>query len=257
MCAVIYVVTIISKKWGNQIGGMIASLPWVAGPILIFITLEQGIPFAKSTIEGVMMGMNAWLAFTFTYIYIGKRFNAFITILISYFSYLFVGYILSIPEGLITVHYWFLITIVLVVLAILRFPSLKTFETASFKKLKYDIPLRMIAITGFVILITYFAQTLGPLWSGILTPFPIMTAVLAFFTHITQGIEGTKLILRGMLAGIVGFTIFLYMQYFMLGNIDLIIAITLGLVVNLIVTFIVGRLLSKMYVNKIITSKQI
>jgi uncharacterized membrane protein (GlpM family) len=255
MCAVIYAVTKISKKWGNEIGGMIASLPWVAGPILIFITLEQGISFAKNTIEGVMMGMNAWLAFCFTYMFVGKKLGAIATLLLSYLSYLLVGYLLSLPEGLISVHFWFVITMGIVILAVLRFPELNPLLTTSFKTLKYDIALRMIAITGFVLLITYFAQTLGPVWSGILTPFPIMTAVLAFFTHITQGIEGTKLILRGMLAGIVGFTIFLYMQYFLLETTSLATSITLGLMVNLVVTFIMGRILSKMFSKRIIKAQ--
>jgi len=33
-------VTIASKKWGNLAGGMIASLPWIAGPIMLFFTIK-------------------------------------------------------------------------------------------------------------------------------------------------------------------------------------------------------------------------
>jgi hypothetical protein len=84
---------------------------------------------------------------------------------------------------------------------------------------------------------------MGPTWSGILTPFPIMTAVLAFFTHLSQGIDGTKLILRGMLAGIIGFNLFLYLQHFFLDLYTLPIAILTGLVINIFVTYLVSKVL--------------
>ena len=256
MCSVIYAVTKISKRWGNEIGGMIASLPWVAGPILVFITVEQGVSFAKNTIEGVMMGMIAWLAFCFTYMYVGERKSAVISLLFSYMSYIIVGYVLTLPTGQISVHLWYAITMLFVILAVFRFPSIESFSNTTFRTLQYDIPLRMIAITTFVLSITYFAQTLGPIWSGILTPFPIMTAVLAFFTHITQGISGTKLILRGMLAGIVGFTMFLYLQYFLLEKSSLPVAMSIGLIVNLLVTFIASKLLFRYY-DKTMTQDKI
>jgi hypothetical protein len=47
-------VTLASKKWGNAVGGIIASLPWIAGPIMLFFTLEQGVDFTVSSIKGII-----------------------------------------------------------------------------------------------------------------------------------------------------------------------------------------------------------
>ena len=244
MSLVIYGVTKISRKWGNEIGGVIASLPWIAGPILIFITLEQGIPFAKDTIKGVMLGMISWLSFCFAYMKAGERFSPVYALLLSYFAYVITGYLLTFPFDYLNVHTWFAVVIGLVVLSVLFFPSvdLQHINRTS-RTLKHDIAFRMLSASGFVALITFFASRLGPTWSGILTPFPIMTAVLAFFTHLTQGIENTKLRLRGMLAGIVGFNLFLYLQHFLLDLYPLPTAILIGLVINIVVTYSVSRLL--------------
>lgn len=244
MSLVIFGVTKISRKWGNEIGGMIASLPWIAGPILIFITLEQGISFAKDTVKGVMLGMISWLVFCFIYMKAGERFSPVVSLILSYLGYMVTGYLLTFPFTYLNIHSWFGIVMVLVAVAVIQFPSVNTQKlNHTSRTLKYDIVLRIVTASGFVALITYFASRLGPTWSGILTPFPIMTAVLAFFTHLSQGIDNAKLILRGMLAGIIGFNLFLYLQHFFLGLFTLPVAIILGLIVNLIVTYMMSKLL--------------
>ncbi len=244
MSLVIFGVTKISRKWGNEIGGIIASLPWIAGPILIFITLEQGIPFAKDTLKGVMLGMISWIAFCFAYMKAGERYSPYTTILLSYLAYMVAGFVLTFPFDYLNIHGWFGIVMALVTLAVWSFPAINTKNlNQTSRTLKYDIALRMISASGFVALITYYASRMGPTWSGILTPFPIMTAVLAFFTHLSQGIDGTKLILRGMLAGIIGFNLFLYLQHFFLDLYTLPIAILTGLVINIFVTYLVSKVL--------------
>ncbi|MBE0594507.1 MAG: hypothetical protein IH616_19125, partial [Gemmatimonadales bacterium] len=35
-------VTMIGRRWGARIAGMFAAMPVVAGPIAMFLTLEQG-----------------------------------------------------------------------------------------------------------------------------------------------------------------------------------------------------------------------
>jgi hypothetical protein len=73
----------------------------------------------------------------------------------------------------------------------------------------YDIPLRMLVATFFVVLLTQAADYLGPTWSGILTPFPIMTSTLAVFTHAQQGSDAAVRILHGLLLAGYGFVAFL------------------------------------------------
>lgn len=59
MPSVIALVTLAIRKWGNRAGGLIGSMPWIAGPILLFFILEQGKAFGINSIQGSMTGVLA------------------------------------------------------------------------------------------------------------------------------------------------------------------------------------------------------
>ena len=202
-------VTIASKKWGNLVGGMIASLPWIAGPIMLFFTIEQGVDFAVNSVKGIMMGIVGVLAFCFAYIYSSLKSKWYISLVLAYCAFVATTVLLKIFENFMGLDSWFLIAVILSLIGLKCFPKLEK-QASSGQTLKFDIYLRMVIITVFVALITYLAQILGPTWSGILTPFPIITAILAAFTHFTQGAYGTSIILRGMLTGFIGFATFFF-----------------------------------------------
>lgn len=238
-------VTLASKKWGNLIGGMIASLPWVAGPVILFFTLEQGVDFTVKSIKGVMIGIIGILAFTFAYTYSAIKFKWYISLVFAYLAFLCTTICLNTFESFINLNEWFIISILLSSIGIRIFPRLK--KQSSFNQsLKYDIYLRMIIITIFVALITYLAKTLGPNWSGILTPFPIVTAILAAFTHYTQGAYSTSIILKGMLVGYIGFATFLYLQAILLPHYSIGVSFAIGFLTNVLLNLMM-RYLVKTY----------
>lgn len=238
-------VTIASKKWGNLIGGMIASMPWIAGPIMLFFTIEQGVEFAVSSVPGIMMGILGVLAFCFAYIYSSMRSVWYVSLLMAYLAFIVTTVSLKFFESLVGLDMWFCIVIIFSLIGIRFFPKLERVENAG-QSLKYDIYLRMIIITAFVTLITYLAQILGPTWSGILTPFPIITAILAAFTHYTQGAFGTSVILRGMLTGFIGFASFLFLQAKLLPHFPIAIAFLIGFAVNIMLNLMM-RVVVKRY----------
>jgi hypothetical protein len=236
MPPVIAGVTLISRKWGNDLGGVIASLPWVGGPILFFIAIERGSDFAQSAIPGVLVGIISWLVFCVTYILAGQKVNVFFSVMAGYTTYLLTGLLLERFTSLVNVNVWFLITLALIILSLMYFPHVKVANKDKARNLRFEILLRMIFVTAFVIGITYFADLLGPTWSGILTPFPIMTAVLAIFVHYTQGITQVRTLLIGFYTGIFGFTTFLYLQSYFLPMMSIGNSFMLGLLVNVFIT---------------------
>jgi hypothetical protein len=62
---------------------------------------------------------------------------------------------------------------------------------------RWDIPVRMLLATAMVVLITELAPLLGPHLAGLLSPFPVFGAVLAIFTHQTDGPAGATGVLEG------------------------------------------------------------
>ncbi len=206
MPPLIAAVTLSVRKWGEGIGGWIGGFPWVAGPISFFIALEHGADFASSTIPSAIMGAIGTFFFALVYSIVASRLSWLPTLIISYLAF-FVVAMFSLGR---TPPLYLAMTLSIVVLCgiLYVFPKPKT-AAAPKKHPYYDIPLRMLVATLFVIIVTQAADTLGPTWSGILTPFPIMTSTLAVFTHAQQGPPATSRILYGLLLTGFGFIVFL------------------------------------------------
>ena len=68
----------------------------------------------------------------------------------------------------------------------------------------------MLAGAALVVLVTHFAANLGPQLSGLFAVFPVITSVLAVFSHRHSGHECTVLLLRGLLFGLIAFAAFCF-----------------------------------------------
>jgi hypothetical protein len=172
-------VTIAVRKWGEGLGGWIGGFPWVAGPISFFIALEHGAAFAASTITSALLGSVGTMCFALTYAVLSARMKWLPTVLISYGAF-FVIALLSLGRD-ISLAAGVGLNMVVLTLVLYFFPKPKA--KADFKK--------------------------QPTWSGILTPFPIMTSTLAVFTHSQQGSDAAIRILYGLLLAGYGFVAFL------------------------------------------------
>jgi hypothetical protein len=61
-----------------------------------------------------------------------------------------------------------------------------------------------------VLTLTAVSGALGPHLSGLLAPFPIITSVLAAFTHAHGGVAQVNVLLRNFLLGFYGFAAFCF-----------------------------------------------
>jgi hypothetical protein len=74
----------------------------------------------------------------------------------------------------------------------------------------WDLPARALAALGLVLALTAVSGALGPHLSGLLAPFPIITSVLAVFTHAHGGVAQVGVLLRNFLFGFYGFAAFCF-----------------------------------------------
>lgn len=199
-------VTLAVRKWGAGFGGWIGGFPWVAGPISFFITLEHGPGFAASTIPAALMGSIGTTLFVFVYALVASRMTWWLSLVIGYSAFMVVAFLSLIytPPLLGAAA----LNIGILSLVLYFFPKPKS-DAQNNRITQYDIPLRILVATTFVIVLTKAAERLGTEWSGLLTPFPIMTSTLAVFTHTQQGSDATTRILYGMLLTGYGFVFFL------------------------------------------------
>jgi hypothetical protein len=84
----------------------------------------------------------------------------------------------------------------------------------------WDLPGRALAALTLVVALTAVSGTLGPHLSGLLAPFPIVTSVLAVFTHAHGGFGQVRVLLRNFLVGFYGFATFCFALAACLGSLD-------------------------------------
>lgn len=199
--------TIAVRRWGEVIGGLLVGLPLTSGPISVFLTLEHGPAFAVQATAGSLVATAAQAAFCVAYCRLA-RVGWPIALAGACAMFSVVAGLLqhsALPEtGL------FIVAIAAVALALILIPH-KAAATGKLDPPWWDLPLRMALIAGLVVGVTLIAPYVGPEASGVLASFPFMAIILAVFTHRMIGHTAAQQLMRGMVAGLLGFAAFFYL----------------------------------------------
>ena len=191
-------VSLAGRKWGPSVAGWLLGLPLISGPVLLFLSLEQGPQFTSRAARGSLLGLLAWAAFNIVYSYGCQALNWWQSTLIGWAAYFIIAAAL-LP---ITVNVAWAFAIVSLVLAMILavFPKAPTLRSPS-PLGKYDLWVRMISASAMVFLITSVAEMLGPTASGLFTTFPTYSTILAVFSHRDQASAAIH-VLKGVTAGL-------------------------------------------------------
>jgi hypothetical protein len=92
---------------------------------------------------------------------------------------------------------------------------------------------RLVATAVLVLVLTGLAARLGPAWSGLLNAFPVLTTIVAVFSHVQRGAAAAAAFLHGYLQAIPGFGLFCTVMTIALGPFGLWRALTAALAVQL------------------------
>jgi hypothetical protein len=201
-------VSLAGRRWGMAVAGVLGGLPVVAGPILLVETLLHGRGFGADAAAGTLLGLAALTAFVVVY---GRRATAagpLASVLCGWAAFLVAVALLNPIQpppalSLILVGGGFALGLRLlptVPASPLAFPTLPW----------WDLPARALAALGLVLALTAVSGALGPHLSGLLAPFPIITSVLAVFTHAHSGGAQVDVLLRNFLVGFYGFAAFCF-----------------------------------------------
>jgi hypothetical protein len=191
--------TIVSRRWGPAVGGLLIALPFTSGPVLLLLAVEHGTTFASDATEGSLAGAAAVAAFCLAYAWAGRGarwWAGFVGGCAGYVavSLAFQPFITGYDVALMVVA----VAAPIVGLALLpaRIPPPDETEAPW-----WDLPARMLLGAALVLGITSFSSVLGPQISGLLATFPVFITVLAVFTHRREGPARAVLLLRGALTG--------------------------------------------------------
>ena len=205
--ALVGTVTLAVRRWGPAIGGWLSGMPVVAGPVLVFLVVEQGPVFGAQAAHATLAGLIGTVAFTVAYARASVR--------LSWYGCLFVGWIafaavaavlyaVTPPPGVSLIG-------LLAATAIGRsmLPETPSPSSADASP-RGDLILRLVATAALVLALTAVADQLGPRLSGLLNAFPVLTTIIAAFTHAQHGSGATVAFVRSFLRAIIGFALFCF-----------------------------------------------
>lgn len=198
-------ISLASKRWGPGVAGWLSSLPVIAGPVVLFLTLTHGVEFGTQAANGSMAAVFASVSFGAVYVFIARR---------RRWPLALAGGLLAWTLAAAISAAWFTsaagsLTIALLTLLIAPrvFPAKGEKPGASVITLP-DIAVRMLAAFVLVLCVTSAADLVGPRWSGLLAVFPVLASVLAVFSHRQQGYAFCTALLRGLATGLYAFVAF-------------------------------------------------
>jgi hypothetical protein len=200
--------SLVARRFGPRVGGLIGGLPVVAGPILLVYALAHGDTFAAGAAAGTLLGVVSLAAFVVVYGRLGRRLPWITSMLTGWLAFAVATVAfsaLSIPVGAALA----LAGAGLVVsLAWLPAPDGEPRDHTA--PPSWDLPLRAGCALALVLTLTEVSGWLGPQLSGLLAPFPVITTVLATFTHAQRGSDELLRLLRGLLNGFGAFALFCF-----------------------------------------------
>lgn len=204
----IVVTSVLARRFGVRVAGVVGGLPAIAGPILLVLALDRGRPFAAAAATGTLLGIVALAVFVVAYVAVSSRFAWPWALLIGWASFLVA--ILALRP----VHAGPLGALGLACGAcgatLVVLPRRQSAPVSSRPYPRWDLPLRGASAVIPIVAVTSSARLLGPHFTGLLAAFPVITPVLAAFTHAQQGKREVTRLLRGMTVGFFAYALFCF-----------------------------------------------
>lgn len=196
------------RRWGMAVAGVVGGFPVVCGPILLVETLLHGRDFGADAAAGALLGLAALTAFVVVYGRVAALAGPLPSVLCGWAAFLLcVGALSTVSPppalSLALVGAGFAFGLRLL-------PPAPETTPAAATPSWWDLPARALAALALLLALTGVSGALGPHLSGLLAPFPIITSVLAVFTHGHGGTAPLILLLRSFLIGFYSFAGFCF-----------------------------------------------
>lgn len=192
-------------RFGPKVTGWLSGFPVVAGPLLLVFTLEQGPEFAAKAADFSLLGVVSLVGFCVTYLLVARNYHWALSVTSGWLFFVCCTYLLRTLESP-----WWLnaLTAFLVIYLARRYLPRPNAPLVPRTVSMWDIPARMLATAVLVVALSEAASGLGSHVSGLLTPFPVVTAVIAVFSQRDQGFAGAARTLNGLLISMPAFVLF-------------------------------------------------
>lgn len=192
----------VAQLFGRRVAGVLAGLPTVTGPALLWLALENGASYAVEAAIGSVIGCALCALFAFVYQRVSRRGNALLAGLLataaSAGAMPLAGRIefdLLLALGL---------ALAVVLLLYLLMPAGAVQGRGHRPGLRGE-PFITASVAGVVSgAVALAAPQVGAFWAGVLASPPLIAGLIAMQQHATEGADAAAAFLRGYVAGLVG-----------------------------------------------------
>lgn len=198
-------VTLATRRWGNAVGGWLAGLPLLAGPISFLLAIDLGLPFAQEAAHGTILGLVGVCAFILAYAEVSRRGTWQLSLVAGLGAFFATLGILHFAGPSFAASAVLLAAALSVCIA--RLPMIHCQPMTS-RSSPWDLPMRVAVVTVLVVTITALAPMLGSSLSGLISPIPVFTIVFVVIAHRTRTLRAVQRLLRGACASLIGFAAF-------------------------------------------------
>ena len=244
-------VSLAAMRLGARIAGIIAAFPMVSGPVLYLFAVEQGRQFTSEAAHQTLFGTLSLVGYCLVYAIAANRFRSrwspWLSLLFGWVAFLCLTLLLKniafprwlgLPVALLSV---------VVGLKLLPHPSevarepLRNIRNDGKARATRLLLYRMLSAAVLVYALSEAARAIGPVYSGLLTPFPVASTVLVVTTHLEQGREGLFGWLRGFMVGLFGYLAFIATVAWLIVPGGIAVTFTVGLLGALLVQSVAQR----------------
>lgn len=186
--------TLIARKWGAKVGGLLMGLPLTTGPIFLFLAIDHGPPFAAKASSGILFGLIGLAAFALAYAVSSSRFRWAGCLACAVAAFLAFAVAAQGLGSNVLVAALAACASLLLATSLIRKTRL---GAANLAPPWWDLWVRLIAVAALTMATTAVAARLDPVLSGIVGTYPVAITVVATFTHAQLGRDAVLAMLRG------------------------------------------------------------
>jgi hypothetical protein len=192
----------VAQLFGRRAAGVLAGLPTVTGPALLWLVLENGASYAVEAATGSVVGCALCALFAFVYERASRSSNALTAIVLATAASATAAPLAGqLNTGLLPA----LGAALAIVLALYALMPPGAVESGR-RRFGLRGELFITALVAGVVsgAVALAAPEVGPFWTGVLASPPLIAGVIAIQQHTADGSPAAAAFLRGYVAGLVG-----------------------------------------------------
>jgi hypothetical protein len=222
--------TLVQRRFGNAIGGLVIGLPLTSLVLLWLVALQHGSAFASSMSGAILIGTTSQVAVIWVYAALAPRISPALAMAAALGTFVLGIGVLNVVN--VSVLFASVLAAAGFAVALYWWPYT---DFGPQESGRYRLVLRIIISASFTLFLVVSAGRLGPGFSGLIAALPMMSLLMAYLTHRELGANASAQFLHGVTKGSFAYVASMYVLAVLLRTGDVAVAFVAATFVGLFV----------------------